>query len=262
MVAPEQRAEAYRLFDEAVRARHEERLQGAYNAVNEARRLDPDLPGVDLFVGEIAWEQREADTVRRAAREALSRGHNVSSAKLLLALEKWMSRTPQDTVAAGASVTEMLTEAADSSPSNASAPFFHGEVSRLLGDPATAHRKLLGALYRQAPWQSASLLDSKLQIAVAEAVELERPASAPAPGLAAQTALELWSARNGEDEGVRKALEKLLFVTPILQARLLLRDQAFGEHLNTVFLQRLAEELNQSGVEKMLEFRAESESVR
>jgi hypothetical protein len=226
VVGSAERAEAYRLFDEAVRARHEERLQGAFNAINEARRLDPDLPGLDLFVGEIAWEKREVATVQRAARESLRRGHNESASKLLLALEKWMSRSAQDTVTVGASVRELLAEAAEASPSNTAALFFHGELSRLLGDGAMAHRALLGALRRQTPWSSTALLATKWQLAAAEALQLGRAAAAPAPDAQARAALDLRNAvLSGGD--TRVAWNEVLLVTPSLHAALLLQDDVF-----------------------------------
>jgi hypothetical protein len=244
-VGEEERAEAYRLFDEAVRARHEERLQGAYNAINEARRLHPDLPGVDLFVGEIAWEQREARTVQQAARESLRRGHNESSAKLLLALEKWMSRSPQDAVSVGASVGELLAEASEASLANAAALFFHGEVARLTGDPATAHRKLLGALHRQTPWSGTSLLSTKLQLAASEASRLGRPALAAAPDEAAQAAIDLRGAiASGRD--VRLAFGQLLVFTPPLHAMAVLQDQAFQEGAAADEVRLLREQLDPS----------------
>lgn len=242
-VGEAERAEAYRLFDEAVRARHEERLQGAYNAINEARRLYPDLPGLDVLIGETAWEQREADTVRRAARESLRRGHNEASAKLLLALEKWMSRSPKDTVSVGASVGEMLVEAAEASPSNAPAQFFHGEVSRLLGDPANAHRKLLGALHRQTPWSGVSLLATKLKIAAAESSQLGRPAAAPPPDKVAQAVLDLRAAV-AAGQNLRPAFDELLATTPSLQVVALLQDQTFAGSPAVDDVQRLREQLN------------------
>ena len=228
VVGETERAEAYRLFDEGVRARHEERLQGAYNAINEARRLHPDLPGLDIFIGEVAWEQREARTVQQAARESLRRGHNESSAKLLLALEKWMSRTPQDTVSVGASVGELLAESSEESPSSAAPLFFRGEVARLSGDPATAHRKLLGALHRQTPWSGASLLSAKLQLAAAEASQLGRPAAVAAPDEAARAVLDLRAAVASGDD-VRLCFGELLLLAPLLHAKALLQDQGFQE---------------------------------
>ena len=245
VVGETERAEAYRLFDEAVRARHEERLQGAYNAINEARRLHPDLPGIDIFIGEVAWEQREARTVQQAARESLRRGHNASSAKLLLALEKWMSRTPQDAVSIGASVGELLAESSEESPSSAAPFFFRGEVARLSGDPATAHRKLLGALHRQTQWGGASLLSAKLQLAAAEALQLGRPAAAAAPDEAAQAALDLRGAvTSGED--VRLCFGQLLSFTPSLHAKAVLQDEAFQKGAGADEVRLLREELDSS----------------
>lgn len=244
-VGDTERAEAYRLFDEAVRARHEERLQGAFNAINEARRLHSDLPGLDLFIGEIALEQGEPRTLQQAARESLRRGHNESAAKLLLALDKWMSRNPQGTVSTGASVSELLAEAADASPSSAAALFFHGEVARLAGDPATAHRKLLGALHRQTAWSGASFLAKKLQVAAAEASERGRPVLAAAPDEASQALLDLREAvASGRD--MRPAFGELLSSTPSLQAKVLLQDQTFQRNAVAGDIRVLQEQLDVS----------------
>jgi len=239
------RLEARLLLDEAVRARYEERWQGAMNALAEARRTDPATGGLDLLFGEIAWEQREADSIRRAARESLRRGHNESGSKLLLALEKWMSRTPQETVTVGAAVRELLAEAGEASPSNAGAPFFHGELSRLLGDGATAHRSLVGALHRQTPWSSSALLSTKLQLAAAEASQLGRPVFALAPDAPAQAALELRHVvLAGLD--VRPAFGEFLLVTPALQAVFLLQDKAFNTGAGGSLLRVLREQADRS----------------
>jgi hypothetical protein len=201
-VPAEQRAGAYQLLDEAVRARHEERAQGALNAATRARNLDPDVPGLDFFVAEVAWQNRDAMLVRHAAGESLRRGHNVSGSKLLLALVKWSTRNVDDSQVVGASVVEMLSEVAGESPSDSAAYFFHGEVSRLLGDGAAAHRQLLGALHRQVPWTSATLLSTKEQLVAAEALRLSRPAVAPSPDAASQAVLGLL--RASEETSVRR----------------------------------------------------------
>jgi hypothetical protein len=132
VVAPEtseeQRAEALRLFDEAVRARYEERAQGAMNAVAAARRADPQLRSVDVLVGEIALDQKDPETLRRAAEYALERGENESSANLLNALEVWMCRGEKGTDKAGQLAEQFLSDAAEAEPSNAAVYFFHGEL--------------------------------------------------------------------------------------------------------------------------------------
>lgn len=234
----DQRSAALRLLDEAVTARHEERLQGAVNAIAEARRLFPELPGLDLFIGEVAWESRDAETVRRAADAALERGHSESSAKLLLALEKYMTRSSQDTAALGETVRQLLAEAEEAGLSNAAPFFFHGEVSRLLADGEEAHRKLLGALHRQMPWVSASLLEIKLQLAAAEATDLGRPVVAPAPTDAADAVLQLRNSLLAAGD-VRGPLTEMLAVSPALQTGVLLQDAALSGSGSTPSLEEV-----------------------
>jgi len=237
----EQRAAALRLLDEAVTARHEERLQGAVNAIAEARRLFPKLPGLDIFVGEVAWESRDAEAVRRAANAALDRGHSESPAKLLLALEKYMTRSSQDTAALGETVRQLLGEAEEASLSNAAPFFFHGEVSRLLADGEEAQRKLLGALHRQTPWASASLLEIKMQLAAAEALALGRSVVAPAPSDAANTVLQLRNSLLAAGDA-REPLAKWLAVSTALQTGVLLQDPALSGVELTTNLQEIQKE--------------------
>lgn len=219
------RLEARRLLDEAVRARHEERWQGAMKALSEARRQDPEIGGVDIVVGEIALEQRDAETLRHAARQALQRGRYESSAKMLLALEAWMQRGPSDAVTAGNSAKQHLAEAVESQPSNAGAFFFHGELNRLLGESAEAQRSLQAALHRQTPWQSAAVLGTKLQLAAREASEIGRPVLAPLPDAQAGTVLELCEAL-GRQSVVQPALAGMLAAIPWLQVVAILDDPA------------------------------------
>ena len=229
----EQKAEALRLFDEAVRARHEERAQGAMNAVTAARRADPQLRSVDVLVGEIALEQKDPETVRRAARYSLERGENESSANLLNALEAWMRRGEQGTEKAGQLAGQFLSDAAKAEPSNAAVYFFHGELSRLLGDGRKAHRHLLAALNRQQPWRSAALLEKKMQLAAREASNQGKAVLVPPPSEQAEAVLALL---NTEPSGAggNAALPELLRVTPAVQLFALRDDFALSGSLQVI----------------------------
>lgn len=223
----EQKAEALRLFDEAVRARHEERAQGAMNAVTAARRADPQLRSVDVLVGEIALEQKDSETLRRAAKYALERGENESSANLLSAIEAWMRRGEQGTEKAGQLAGQFLSDAAKAEPSNAAVYFFHGELSRLLGDGRKAHRHLLAALYRQRPWRSAALLENKAQLAAREASDQGKTIMVPPPTEQAEAVLALLnSAPSGA--GGDEPLTELLRITPAVQLFALVDDSALN----------------------------------
>ena len=223
----EQKAEALRLFDEAVRARHEERAQGAMNAVTAARRADPQLRSVDVLVGEIALEQKDPETLRRAAKYALERGENESSANLLSAIEAWMRRGEQGAEKAGQLAGQFLSDAAKAEPSNAAVYFFHGELSRLLGDGRKAHRHLLAALYRQRPWRSAALLENKMQLAALEASDRGKTVMVPSPTEQAEAFLAL---RNSASSGAagNDAFAGLLRITPAVQLFALLDDFALS----------------------------------
>ena len=226
-VGEARQAEAYRLFDEAVRARYEERAQGAMNAITAARRADPQLRSVDVLVGEIALEQKDPDTLRRAAARALERGENESSANLLNALETWMRRGEKGTDKAGQLAEQFLSDAADAEPSNAAVYFFHGELSRLLGDGRKAHRHLLSALRRQQSWRSAALLENKMQLAAREAADQGKAVVVATPTEQAEVVLALRSA-GASGTGENEAFAELLRVAPTLQFFALLDDNALG----------------------------------
>ena len=231
VVAPEtsdeQRAAALGLFDEAVRARYEERAQGAMNAITAARRADPQLRSVDVLVGEIAFERKDPETLRRAAKYALERGENESSANLLNALETWMRRGEKGTDKAGQLAEQFLSDAADAEPSNAAVYFFHGELSRLLGDGRKAHRHLLSALHRQQSWRSAALLENKMQLAAREAADQGKEVTVAAPTEQAGAVLALRSA-SSSGTGGSEAFAELLRVTPTVQFFALLDDIALS----------------------------------
>jgi tetratricopeptide (TPR) repeat protein len=249
VVAPEtseeQRAEALRLFDEAVRARYEERAQGAMNAVAAARRADPQLRSVDVLVGEVALDQKDPETLRRAAEYALERGENESSANLLNALEVWMRRGEKGTDKAGQLAEQFLSDAAEAEPSNAAVYFFHGELSRLLGDGRKAHRYLLSALHLQQPWRSAALLENKLQIAASEAAEEGAPVIAAPPTDQAEVILALRRALKSGSTA-KEDLVEFVRVTPTAQILVLVADPALGSSREAIGSEALRRQMDSS----------------
>lgn len=163
-VSPEQKAEALRLIDEAVAAKHEGRVQSAINAAQRARSVDPEVRGVDILLGELAFEAKEPQAVERAAREALRRNENIADAKLLLALASWMQREGmgKNPLAAAQTALQYLDEAATDEASNAPVFFFRGEMARMSGDNVMqAQQALLGAVHRMQPWFSTAYLSAK-----------------------------------------------------------------------------------------------------
>jgi hypothetical protein len=223
----EQRAEALHLFDEAVRARHEDRVQGALNAITAARRADPQLRGADVLVGEIALEQKDLQTLRRAARNAMSEGGYESSANVLNALDVWMRRGEKGVEKAGQLAEQFLSDGANAEPSNAAVCFFHGELSRMLGDGRKAHRHLRAALYRQQFWRSAALLENKMQMAAREALNQGKVVLVAPPTEQAEAVLALRDAAPPGSEG-NEAFAKVLLVTPTVQVFALLDDFALS----------------------------------
>jgi len=218
----EQRASALRSLDEAVRARYEERMDDAIAQLAMAQQADPQLPGLELLAGEIALQQRDTD--------ALSREDSEAPAKLLAALGVWLRRGELGVARAGPQARQLLLEAAESSPSEASVQFFHGELSRQLGEGSAAHAYLLSALRRQSPWKSSALLRVKMQLAAAEASEAGEAVEVSAPDSQSAVALRWREAvRRGTD--APEELKAMIALAPSLQTIVLLPDPAlkFGD---------------------------------
>jgi hypothetical protein len=226
----EQRASALRSLDEAVRARYEERMDDAMAQLAMAQQADPQLPGLELLAGEIALQQRDTDALSRASANASQRGDSEASAKLLAALGVWLRRGELGVERAGPQAKQLLLEAAESSPSEASVPFFHGELSRQLGEGSAAHAYLLSALRRQCPWKSSALLRVKMQLAAAEASEAGEAVEVSAPDSQSVVALRWREAvRRGTDAS--EELKAMIALAPSLQTIVLLPDPAlkFGD---------------------------------
>ena len=226
----EQRASALRSLDEAVRARYEERMDDAIAQLAMAQQADPQLPGLELLAGEIAVQQRDTDALSRASANASQRGDSEAPAKLLAALGVWLRRSELGVERAGPQAKQLLLEAAESSPSDASVHFFHGELSRQLGEGSAAHAYLLSALRRQSPWTSSALLRVKMQLAAAEAFEAGEAVEVPAPDSQSAVALRWREAvRRGTD--APEELKAMIALAPSLQTIVLLPDPAlkFGD---------------------------------
>jgi hypothetical protein len=203
------------------------------------------LRSVDVLVGEIALDQKDPETLRRAAEYALQRGENESTANLLNALEVWMRRGEKGTDKAGQLAEQFLSDAADAEPSNAAVYFFHGELSRLLGDGRKAHRHLLSALHRQHPWRSAALLENKLQIAAREAADEGAAVMTAPPTEQAEVILALRSAvQSGYD--TNEELVEFVRVTPTPQILDLVADSALGSSREAIGSEALRRQMDSS----------------
>lgn len=226
----EQRASALRSLDEAVRARYEERMDDAMAQLAMAQQADPQLPGLELLAGEIALQQRDTDALSRASANASRRGDSEASAKLLAALGVWLRRGELGVARAGPQAKQLLLEAAESSPSEASVQFFHGELSRQLGEGTAAHAYLLSALRRQFPWKSSALLRVKMQLAAAEASEAGEAVEVSAPDSQSAAALR-WREAVRRGTNASEELKAMIALAPSLQTIVLLPDLAlkFGD---------------------------------
>lgn len=226
----EQRASALRSLDEAVRARYEERMDDAMAQLAMAQQADPQLPGLALLAGEIALQARDADALSRAMANAPQRGDSEASAKLLAALGVWLRRGELGVARAGPQARQLLLEAAESSPSEASVHFFHGELSRQLGEGSAAQAHLLSALRRQSPWKSSALLQVKMQLAAAEATEAGEAVEVSPPDAQSAVALR-WREAVRRGSGAPAELKAMLALAPSLQTIVLLPDPAlkFGD---------------------------------
>jgi hypothetical protein len=220
------RVEALQFFDEAVRARYEQRWPSAMEALDEAWRADAALQGVQVLAGQIGLERRDTSMLGRAARAALQRGENASSANLLLAVEAWMQKGELGAAKAGESAKQHLLSAVESEPSNAAAFFFLGELSRLLGENSAAHASLRGALHRQEAWTSSAVLGVKMQIAATEAAEAGQKMAGPPMSDPQGKALLCVRAALLDESGLGEAVGRLVEVASSLQCFMLLKDVA------------------------------------
>lgn len=221
-----QRLEALSLFDEAVQANHEERMQGAANALVALQRMDHPLPGVDAFVAEMALTRGDIHTVQQAAQASLRRGEKEATSLLLLALEKWINRGQSGDPAGAQNIAEQyLSDAVRAEPSNGAVYFFWGEMSRLAGSEAEARAKLLSGLHREMPWRSSALLAVKQQFAQREARRAGRSSAGAPPDDLANAALSLESSA-GSPQVFATKLGDVLNQAPLKVAMLILEDRA------------------------------------
>jgi len=223
----QQKADALRLMDEAVKAKYEERYDDALRIVEESRHADPGIRGVGYISGEIALQRGESPNVKSSSREAIRRGENVADAKLLLALDAWMSRgQPERAAQAGAIATQMLQEASMEDLSSGEVRFFLGDLQRLLGQPASAHRSLLAGVARLLPWSSGQVILAKMQLAADEAGATASPIDIPSTaGNSAVLGLRIAS-HAGQDP--QAALNDVVACFTTRQVSALLADASFA----------------------------------
>lgn len=221
----ESRAEALRLMDDAMRAKYDGRSDDALAAVRAARAAVPDIPGADVVMAELALEAKQPGALRLAAEDALRRGQNPAEARLLLALEKWMTRGAGPRSAeAVATAKQLMAEASDAGLSNMTVMFFRGDIEHYGGNESEAWRFLLGALHRQQPWLSSAILAAKMRLAADEAGGVPDAALPPSAAGDALVALRR-AAPSGSD--ARMPLAALRGAVTAWQMKNLFGDQAF-----------------------------------
>jgi len=227
----EQRVEARALLDRAVTARFGELTNEAMRLASEARRIDPNLPSAALFFAELSLRGGKTDNAEAAAKEALRREAHAANARLLLALNAWMLRGQTGTESAGKTAVQLLAEASEAELANNHVRFFAGDLLRAIGRPGEAHLSLLGSLYRQAPWDSSTLLLAKLWLALEEAGPSEESGTALATGpegaLYGAAAARLQRAFRGGDVTI-SAFDGLQTLFTAKQTAVLLSDSAMG----------------------------------
>jgi len=163
------RDRSMRLADQAVSEAYAGRLRDAYIAAAMARQADSSLPGLELIIGQMLYNAGSPMAAAQSARTALERGQSSPAAALLLGLEAWSLR---GSPGASARVrAEWLTafwlkQSLNDSPATAAAHFFLAELERLSGKGSGLAMER--ALHRFSPWESAWILEAKMQIASAE----------------------------------------------------------------------------------------------
>ena len=173
-VSPEQKAEALRLMDEAVRARHEDRTDEAVRIAQRARQIDPSVRGVDILAGEIAIESPDPEKRQEAllaANRALDHGEDTVGARLILALGTWQEHDRESVAGftARTRALRLIGEAADVFPSAPALHFFWSEMLAPSGHYRDVHRRMLTAMHCAQPWHSSALIARKASFASRDA---------------------------------------------------------------------------------------------
>ena len=174
VVSPEQKAEALRLIDEAVRAKYEGRTNEALRIAQRARAVDPSVRGVDILAGEIAIESPDLEKRREAllaANRALDRGEDTAGARLILALGTWQEHDGESVAGFTAKTRALrrIEEAADEHPSEPALHFFWSEILATFGKYRDVHRRMLTAMHCAQPWHSYALIARKASFASRDA---------------------------------------------------------------------------------------------
>lgn len=173
-VAQEQKEEALRLIDEAVRAKYEDRSDEALRIAQRARQIDPSVLGVDILAGEIAIESPDPEKRQEAllaANRALDHGEDTAGARLILALGTWQEHDAESVAGftAKTRALRLIGEAADEFPSAPALHFFWSEMLAPSGQYRDAHRRMLTAMHCAQPWHSSVLIARKASFASRDA---------------------------------------------------------------------------------------------
>lgn len=183
-VAQEQKDDALRLMDEAVRAKYADRSEEALRLAQRARQIDPSVRGVDILTGEIAIESPDPEERQKAllaASSALDRGEDTPGSRLIRALGTWQEQDSESAAGftAKTRAVRLISEAADAFPSALALHFFWAEMLAPAGQYREAHRRMLNAVHSAQPWLSSYLIARRASLASRDA-EAQRQQSADA----------------------------------------------------------------------------------
>ena len=179
-VSPEQKAEALRLMDDAVRAKYEDRTEEAVRIAQRARQIDPSVRGVDILAGEIAIESPDPEKRQEAllaANSALDRSEDTAASRLILALGTWQEQDGEGAAGftARTRALRLIGEAADEFPSALALHFFWSEMLAPSGHYRDVHRRMLTAMHCTQPWHSSVLIARKVSFAPRDAEAQNNP---------------------------------------------------------------------------------------
>lgn len=164
------REKGMRLADQSVREAFAGRWRDAYLAAGMARHADPSLPGLELIIAQMLYNAGNPAGAAGLAHIAQQKGEKSSASALLLGLEAWWRRggTPNAPAWERADwlASFWLKQASQDSLGDAAPRYFLAELERLTGKGRGYTMEQ--ALHRFRPWESAWVLESKIQLASAE----------------------------------------------------------------------------------------------
>ncbi|MEO8205184.1 MAG: hypothetical protein ABI615_03330 [Chthoniobacterales bacterium] len=160
--------EAIKNFDESYKAKAKGDTKTALTLLEKIAESEPDTPGLDSQLAEVAFKTRDYDKTRMYAERGLAKNSRPDLCNMILALNAWQQRqgglTSGDAVAKG-----LLEKSYEMNPMNPYALYFWGEIERENGSFMKGSELMVKAADRLDPLDSVLVMRTKARLAAIQA---------------------------------------------------------------------------------------------